>query len=229
MTPKPATNAAEYQARTRDENKQRDLHPADMGAIDLDSFSALSQNERRAIWHQASDSDKRGLALQMIRRNNHGPSEETIALYVELLESRFGLSEVEAAIVGALSRLAQQEAQSARTARQAGEKDDARFFQRAANAYAKALTYYITGTRPTPIQNGWMLPSQRTGEPPHLLTMDGDWTCTCLAGDSMHWAKALIIGIEVGYDDLAQFDAEPEPEPSDLGRRLAAARSRLAA
>jgi hypothetical protein len=228
---------AEYCERTRDVLRQIELHPSDCGAIVLDTFQALPQVERRALWAQASDADKRGLALQIIRRNGHGPSEATIALYVELLESRFGLSEVEAAIVGALSRLAQQEAQSARTARAAGLKDDAKFFQRNANAYAKALTYYLTGTRPTPTDTGWMLPSQRQGEPPHLLIKDGDWVCTCAAGESMHWAKALIVGIEVGYDDLAgvddgEADEATEPEPAAavaLGRRLAVARAQLAA
>lgn len=233
MTFKPATNAAEYAQNTRDENKQRELHPNDMGSLDLDTFRALPQTEQRAAWATASDADKRGLAVQCVRRGNHGPDEATIALYLDILESKFGLSVVEAAIVGALERLSQQEASSARTARAAHNADEARFFQRNANAYAKALSYYLAGVRPTPTPNGWMLPSQRTGEPPHLLTMDGDWTCTCLAGAMMHWAKALIIGCEVGYDSLSDADddaGDEEPiEPVDLGRRLATARAQLAA
>jgi hypothetical protein len=227
MTQHIATSAAEYAERTRDENKQRELHPTDTGAIDLDTFRTLSADAQRAAWALATDADKRGLALQCIRRGNHGPDEATIALYLDILEGKFGLSEIESAVVGALERLAQQEAASARQARQAGARDEAMFFQRAANAYAKALSYYLAGTRPTPTPSGWMLPSQRTGEPPHILTMDGDWTCTCLAGDTMHWAKALIIGIETGYDDLERFDSAPEP--AELGRRIAAARARLAA
>lgn len=208
---KPATNAAEYEARTRDENKQRELHPSDLGSLSLDYFTTHSASDCRAAWLTASDADKRGLALQIIRHKGHGPDEATIAMYVELLEERFGLSEVEQAICGALERLATTEAQSARTARAAGLKDDATFFQRAANAYAKALRFYLQGLRPEPTQTGYLLPSQRDGEAPHLLTLDGSWICTCAAGESIHWASALIIGIEVGYDDLAGAD---DPGPS---------------
>src|SRR5215471_6005992 len=160
MTTKPATSAREYLENTIDENKQRELHPADLGSIDFDTFITHTQETRRAIWAQATDADKRGLALAMLRRNNHGPDEANIALYLSLMEARFGLSEVETAIVGALSRLAQQEAASARTARGAGLADDAKFFQRSANAYAKALSYYLAGTRPVPTQTGpggWLL------------------------------------------------------------------------
>jgi hypothetical protein len=65
----------------------------------------------------------------------------------------------------------------------------------------------------------------------------------------MHWAKALIIGIEVAGDDLDRFDDGDEPTEADqeqldtralehataiveitevaLGRRMALARARL--
>jgi len=85
-----ARNAAEYQERAHDELKQIELHPSDTGAIVLDTFMAMAQDERRAVWALASDADKRGLALQIIRRKNHGPDEATIAIYLEQLEVRFG-------------------------------------------------------------------------------------------------------------------------------------------
>lgn len=237
MTPKPATSAAEYQERTHDELKQLEIHPHDLGRISLDTFQAMTPDGRRAVWAAATDADRRGLALQIIRRQNHGPDEATIALYLELLDERYGASPVEQAVMGALERLATQEAASARAARAAGESEDARFFQRAANAYTKALCYYRGGIRPEPTPHGYTLPSQRAGEPPHLLTMDGDWVCTCAAGATMHWAKALVIGIEVAYDELAQHD-DGDEEPAldeeaeraaaaELGRRLCAARSRV--
>jgi hypothetical protein len=247
MTRKPATSAAEYTERTRDENKQRELHPHDTGSLDLAAMRAMPRAEARRVWSTASDADKRGLAIQCIRHGNHGPDEDTIALYLDILECQLGMSEVEQAVCGALERLAHQEAASARTAHAAHLKDDAAFFQRAANAYAKALSFYRTGLRPTPTATGYLLPSQRTGEAPHLLTKDGDWICSCPAGESMHWAKALIIGIEVGYDDLAQLasdtgEAVPPDQPPDefpdvgpieplsLGQRLAQARAaRIAA
>lgn len=240
MNRKPATNAAEYLERTHDELKQLELHPHDIGSLDLSAMRTMPRPEARRIWATASDTDKRGLAIQCIRHGNHGPDEATIAMYLDILEGQLGLSDVETAIIGALERLAHHEAQSARTARLVGEKADAAFFQRSANAYAKALSFYRTGLRPEPTATGWLLPSQRAGEPPHLLTKDGDWICTCQAGESMHWAKALIVGMEVGYDDLAQLagdddgaaDAGSDPDGAAsalLGKRLAEARARLAA
>lgn len=201
-TMKPATSAAEYQERTRDENKARELHPADHGRIDLDSFTLMSEDGRRRSWARADDDDKRGFVLQVIRRKGHGPDEETIALFLDDAERRWGPGPVEQAVMGALERLAGQEAAAARLARTAGEPEDARFFQRSANAYAKALRHYQRGIRPEPAPSGYTLPSQRDGEAPHLLVMDGDWVCTCPAGASAHWAKALVVGIETAFDGM---------------------------
>lgn len=125
------------------------------------------------------------------------------------------LTTTERAVCAALERLADENSRMAEAARTAGEKTDAKFFQRAANAYAKALQHYLSGLRPLPTPNGWMLPSQRPGEPPHLLTLSGDWRCTCPAGDSMHWASALVIGYEVATDDLGRFDDPPTEEPEE--------------
>lgn len=125
----------------------------------------------------------------------------------------------DAIVAAALERLAAENAQSARTARAAGIKDDAKFFQRAANSYTRALEEWQAGTRPTrTAAGGWLLPS-RSGGAAHLLTLDGDWMCSCAAGESMHWAKALVIGVEVAGDDQDRFDddcgetAVSEPEP----------------
>jgi len=118
----------------------------------------------------------------------------------------------DAYVIGALERLAEIEANAARVARIAKLPDDAKFFQRSANAYTRALCYWLAGIRPTRTPNGYVLPSQRAGEAPHKLTMDGDWTCTCLAGASMHWAKALIIGLEVAQDDMATLGDDSPPE-----------------
>lgn len=125
------------------------------------------------------------------------------------------------ALVGAaLERLAAENAQSARTARYAGLKDDAKFFQRACNAYVRALEEWLAGTRPTRTEGGnYLLPS-RSGGAAHLLTLDGDWVCSCASGQAIHWASALIIGMEVAGDDQDRFDdgddgetAVSEPEP----------------
>lgn len=117
------------------------------------------------------------------------------------------------AVVAALERLAEIEARAARLARTRGDAKEAGFFQRAANAYAKALGFWLTGLRPTKTPNGYLLPSQRPGEAPHKLHFSGDWLCTCPAGESMHWAKALLIGMEVAQDDLDQFGGETEAPP----------------
>jgi hypothetical protein len=127
----------------------------------------------------------------------------------------------DAMVAAALERLAEENARSARTARAAGLKDDARFFQRACNAYVRALSEWQQGTRPTRTPSGgWLLPS-RSGGADHLLTLDGDWLCSCSSGTQIHWASALIIGLEVAQDDLARFDdgdddremTAPNPEP----------------
>ena len=112
---------------------------------------------------------------------------------------------IDGAVAAALERLAETEASAARAARTATLPEDAKFFQRSANAYTKALCYWLAGVRPERTANGYVLPSQRPGEAPHKLTLDGDWICTCAAGQSMHWAKALVVGLEVAQDDQARF------------------------
>lgn len=150
------------------------------------------------------------------------------------------------ATAAALEQLARHEATAARQARKRGEKEHAQHFQRNANAYTKALVLWQAGIRPASLPSGsYILPSQRTDEPGHLLTRgDYDWVCTCEAGESMHWAKAMIVGLEASGDYVNAGlvgDVEPEPEPApapskpepapvlmqpvDLGRRLARARA----
>jgi hypothetical protein len=117
----------------------------------------------------------------------------------------------ELAVMAALERLAEENARSARQARERNDKEEAKFFQRGANAFSKALMYFQQGLRPEPTPHGWMLPSQRIGEPAHLLTLSGDWLCTCAAGQSIHWASALVIGYEIASDDMDRFDSADEP------------------
>jgi hypothetical protein len=116
------------------------------------------------------------------------------------------------AILAALERLSESHAQYARNAIIRDDKSSAALFTRESNAYARALGYYQAGVRPVATPHGYVLPSQRPGEAPHQLTLDGDWTCTCPAGESMHWAKALIIGIEVAHDDMQRLDSGDDGE-----------------
>lgn len=120
------------------------------------------------------------------------------------------------AVAASLEGLAEREATAARQARERGRcpglteaqvdeiRAEATFFQRSANAYTKALIYWLAGIRPelTPGGAGYILPSQRAHEPPHMLHLNGDWTCTCPAGATMHWAKAMVIGLEAAQDAL---------------------------
>lgn len=111
---------------------------------------------------------------------------------------------VELAVEGALERLAFDNGQHARAAE---TKDDRAYFRRAATSYGNALIEYKAGVRPASLASGaWLLPSRRPGEAPHIVRMDGDWTCSCKAGASMHWPIALIVGIEVSQDDMNRFD-----------------------
>ena len=103
----------------------------------------------------------------------------------------------------AIEYFATEYADRTRTARMAGDKDAAKFFQRAANSFSKALAYWNDGIRPErTLAGNYLLRAQRgPTEAPHLLRKDGDWSCTCGAGDSIHWATAMVIGVETAAAD----------------------------
>ena len=232
---KPATSAAEYAENTRDANKQRELHPHDTGALSLDTFRSSPLSDCRAAWLTATDADKRGLALQIIRSKNHGPDEATIALYVELLENKFGLSEVERAVCGALERLAETHQRSSESAE---TREERTYFRRWAGAFRKALYLHLQGTRPEQTPGGaWLVASATRCGQVHQVERSGQ--CTCEAQNRGCWHSALVTGIETAYDDLARLGsgdepAEEEEEPPaparlDDDRRVASLVSRLSA
>lgn len=144
------------------------------------------------------------------------------------------------AVACALDDMELEHRQYEATARQAGLAEEAKHWLRNANAYAAARTQYEAGVRPVALGNrAYVLPSQRPGGASHLLRFDGDWTCSCKAGSSAHWALMLLIGIERATDDIQRFDdalvALDEPEGDDcpkcrrelerdLGARITAAR-----
>ncbi len=174
--------------------------------IDLAAFLALAPEARAARWRQFDRSAKHQLVCQaIVKQTGRDWEPEEVAAGIAHYDAKYGseLMASEAAVYAALERLAEENARTARQARERHDADDARFFQRAANAYVKALRLYRDGVRPEQLPSGqWTLPSQRQGEPAHLLFKDGDWVCTCAAGASMHWASALIIGIELATDLL---------------------------
>lgn len=102
---------------------------------------------------------------------------------------------LDALVAARLADQATHFAGQATEARAAGLKDDAKYFQRAANAYVKALEMWRAGVRPEVLGDGRYLLPSRTDGTPHLLTRDGDWACTCAAGASDHWAKMLMVAM----------------------------------
>ncbi len=176
--------------------------------IDLDSFLALSGEQRACRWRSWDRAAKWQACALMLTRKYGAWDDELVEAGIAAYDARWGTEPLtsEAAVMAALERLADENAGHARVARRAGETEDARYFQRAANAYLRAAEEWRKGVRPErTTAGGWRLPSRSDGQP-HLLTMDGDWVCSCKAGASMHWASALIIGMEVAYEDLDRFD-----------------------
>jgi hypothetical protein len=203
-----ATCSAEYAERTRDENKQRELHPSDIGSLSLDAFRTQSAADCRAAWLTASDADKRGLALQIIRHKGHGPDEATIALYLGLLEERFGLGPVEIVVASALERLAEAHQRSAESAE---TKEERVYFRRWSGAFRKALYRWLQGVRPEQTPGGaWLVTSATRLETVHQVERSGE--CTCEAQNRGCWHSALVSGIESAYDDMERFDGgDDEP------------------
>lgn len=193
--------------------------------ISLDTFLALKGEARAARWRQLDRPSKWQLVAQAITRQVGDWTEAEVEKGVAHYDARYAASPTELAVEAALERLATENADHARVARTAGEKSDAAYFQRAATAYTNALIEYKRGVRPERLASGaWLLPSRRAGEAPHIIRHDGDWTCGCKAGASMHWPIALIIGIEVAMDDQERFDDETDDRPGPVvtfERRLA--------
>lgn len=202
---------------------------------DLDAFLATKGDERAATWRTTTLAGKRELVGQMMTRYELEVTDATVAAWIAKYDAKWGSepTTIEAAVLGELGRMAADHADYARTARAAGDKATAKEFQRAANAYANAAADYARGIRPELLPGGrWMLPSHRAGEAAHILTKDGDWVCSCQSGAQIHWASALIIGIELAELAMDRDDAgdvEPEAErptqtPAQFGARLANAR-----
>lgn len=129
-------------------------------------------------------------------------------------------SPIDLAVAGALERLADEHQ---RSSERAAHRDEQTFFRRWAGAFRKALYFYQQGVRPQIAPSGgWLIPSATRAGCVHQVGRDGK--CSCEARDRGCWHAAMAAGSEVGADDVERFDDPSEPEPSDLGRRLAEAR-----
>lgn len=140
---------------------------------------------------------------------------------------------IDLAILAALERLADEQAQSAVACMSTDDAAGVSDFRRACTAYSNAAKYYRAGVRPDVLNDG-RIRLQRAAGSVHTVTMrPGQMPmCSCRAGESMHWPLALCIALEVAHDDLSRFDggdeegneSDPPPPPAPPGASLLTAR-----
>lgn len=225
MTRKPAMSAAEYAENTRDELKQIELHPHDLGSLSLDAMRAMPRDDARAIWAQASDADKRGLAIQCIRHGNHGPDEATIALYLDLLEGQLGSDMA----IPARDELLAVVKERHDTAMDHEDYAGARQLDR-------VRVNILNGARLSWHAGDLLI--QSINHPGTVYSVSGRG-CTCVNGQKgkaecwhvcLHDLLLDMLSDRAAIaDDASESEGEPEPEPIALGRRLAEARAKIAA
>lgn len=197
--------------------------------ISLDGFLALKGETRAARWRGLDHGAKFQLVAQQIERLGYDWMPSDVEAQIAKYDEKYRAGPVDAAVEGALERLAIEHASAARLADSLGDRAGRKAERAQATAFTNALTQYRNGVRPEILNGGArIVPSSTPGKRAHLLTIDGDWVCNCEAGANIHWPIALLVGIEVAHDDMERFDDPPcEPTPAELGQRLAAARQRL--
>lgn len=183
-------------------------HVAKTTTIDLDAFLALPTDARARRWRQFDRAAKDQLVKLAMERRCGEWRQDVVDARIAEWDARFALPPVEAAVEGALERLAESHQRSAETADTAEAR---RYFRRWAGAFRKALLLYREGLRPEQLASGaWLVPSA-TRAIVHAVNKDG--ACSCEAGTSGCWHAALVTGIEVGFDALdSGVSGEPEPE-----------------
>jgi hypothetical protein len=198
--------------------------------FDVAAFKALSREARAARWRQWDGATKRMVVQQALLELRGTWYDAEVEAHIAHYDAKYGTAPTAAevpddAVAAELERLAEEHAQYAQTARAQGLKDDATYFRRSANSFVNGLKAWTAGVRPISLgRNKWLLPSNRATGAPHLLRLDGDWTCTCESGCQAHWASAICIAIEHAQDAQARDLAALEYTPADLGKRLALAR-----
>lgn len=100
------------------------------------------------------------------------------------------------------------------------DQEEIAFWKRQRNAFVKAQTYFIEGTRLVETPSGYNVASaSRPGALVHRIYKVGEiWTCSCEAGERgiFHWHTALVAAYERGAQDAAVLeptlpDAPPMP------------------
>ena len=188
--------------------------------ISLDGFLALKGEARAARWRMLDHGAKFQLCAQaIVRQTGRDWTDAEIAEAIALYDEKYSAGPVEKAIEGALERLAIDNAQHARAAE---TKADRAYFRRASTAYTNALVQYKAGIRPQLLDSGaWLIPSSTPGKSAHIVSMDGDWTCNCCAGASMHWPIALVIALEGAQEDMQRSDDGPDADADRAAAQLA--------
>jgi hypothetical protein len=188
-------------------------------------FLALKGDAQAARWRGLDHGAKFRLVVRRIEALGKTWEPSIVEDFIARYDIQFAASPIDAAVEGALERLAIEHADAGRLADLAGDKAHRKAERAAATAFSNALVQYRAGVRPQQLASGaYLLPSRRPGEAPHIVRMDGDWICSCCAGASWHWPLALIVGIEGAIEDMQRFDDPTEIAPADLGRRIAEAR-----
>jgi hypothetical protein len=206
-----------------------DQRLAEADAQFLTVFLSLKGEARAARWRGLDYSSKYRLVARQLAAITGDWMPSDVEGWIARYDEKWAAGPLDAAIEGALERLAIEHSDAARLADATGDLAHRKAERAAATAFTNALAQYRAGVRPDVLPSGARLvPSSRPGQPAHLLTMDGDWVCSCCAGANMHWPIALVIGIEQAFEDMERFDDPPaEPTPAELGQRLCAARSRF--
>lgn len=180
----------------------------------LNVFLALKGETRAARWRMLDSGAKFRLVARQIEALGKAWTHDIVLGYIVKYDERYAAGPVEAAVEGALERLIDEHSQAVRLAVAAGDKQHATEERRQTTSYANALVEYRKGVRPRLLASGaWLLPSRRAGEAAHIVAMEGDWVCSCVAGASMHWPIALVVACEVAGDAMQESDdGGPESE-----------------
>jgi hypothetical protein len=189
----------------QDARNERDaLRLREADAQFLTVFLSLKGEARAARWRGLDHGSKFRLIVRQIEAQRLDWMPSVVEAFIAKYDDKYAAGPIDAAIEGALERLAFDNAQQAECA----DKADRAFFRRSATSFVNALIEYRKGVRPDRLSSrAYLLPSRRPGEAPHLVTLDGnEWMCSCRAGKAAHWPIAMIVGMEVANDDMTTFD-----------------------
>ena len=184
-----------------------DARLAEADAAFLTVFLSLKGEEQARRWRGLDEGAKFRLVVRRIEQLGMSWMPSVVEAQIAKYDAKYAAGPVDAAVEGALERLAIEHSDAARLADRLGDMAHRKVERAAATAFTNALRQYRAGVRPELLQSGaWLVPSSTPGKPAHIVRMDGDWICACAAGANMHWPIAMAIGIEVSQDDMERFD-----------------------